>query len=178
MNCCGAIFTLKSVPRKEGDETVLHELSRRRCGKKVSRFFKVSFKKTAYHPEFEPEFVTIYSLCDSCAKAAPGIFTDKCKIPDSVYDWSKLARKFDMLVRIPDTNLLYGCSGGISSIEECDQYQEKILHQEREMLAVKNQLKAVIKEMELRLHVADPAIWKFIFDEVVNELVIEGVMKS
>jgi hypothetical protein len=178
MTCCGAVFKLELVDRKQGDSTILHELSRRRCGKKVSRYFKITFTKTPSHPEFEPEFVNIYSLCASCAKEAPGIFTEKYEIPDTVLAWEKLAKEFNMQINRVDTRRIFGCYGQIKSIEECDKFQEKIVHQEREMAAIKTQLKAAIGEIELRLHVADPGIWRHIFNEVVDELIVEGIMKA
>ena len=174
--CCGAVFKLKLVDRKEGDPTILHELIRRRCGKKVTRYFKVTFEKSQYHPEFEPEFVTVYGLCNSCAKKAPEIFAEKYATPDTVKAWERLAEEFN--IPVVNRRGIYGCYGEIKSVDECDQYQEKIIEQERSMYAIKLGLKAAVGEMESRLHIADPDIWRHIFDEAVNELVIEGIMKA
>lgn len=177
--CCGAVFTLTLVDRKAGDSTILHTLHRRRCGKKIFRYFKIVFSGNSYYAppdEGDIGLMHVFGLCKNCAKKSPSIFTDRYKIPQTVLDNDELCRSFNTRVNRIDTRLAFGLSGRVISVEECDAETDTLLNKQKQYNRVKHALKAIISEMEQTMHISDPETWKHIFNEVVDDLIIEGVM--
>ena len=142
---------------------------------------KVVFNKKSFYAhkeEGDAGLIQIFGLCKDCALKSPSIFTEKYEIPKSVSDAEALHQSFNMRVDRVDTRQIFGLLVKVVSIDECDAEEEIRLDKQRQYNIIKSQLKAVASEIEQTMHISDPSIWRHIFDEAINELIVEGVMNG